>query len=732
MHKKREPLSDVELASIVRAKLDAAGPAGTNTLSPQRAEYLATYFRYGYQQDAEAAAEDRSTTVDSTAADTVDWMMAQLVRTFVGGDRVVSFIPSGPDDVQDAETEMDVIEHVLRVQNNAYLVFFSWIWDGLVTDVGYVKAFREEKVVKEVEEYSGLTEDDLTAMVADLEEDGAKVEIVNQVEHQETVTVEALALQTDPEVAALAQDATDIRQTEDGQVEIIHTTYDVKIRIARAKRAIKVMAIPGDEVIVPAGWTSISLAEAPYCGHVCGLSTSDLISKGFDPEQIEKLPTFDASQLSEERQTRHGLEESGILGADDGLKMVTEAYVRIDRDGDGYDELLMVVMGGNEILRFSDGSVAVEEVEEIPIHSWSPYLIPHRHAGEGVVCRTADIQRNRTGTERAMMDNMAFTSNPRTIIGDDARGGDTISDALTYRPGGVIRARDATQVVPYKLPSVLGEVLPVLEYWDQRKEERTGVTRYNQGLDADSLNKTATGVSMIKEAGLDKVEMIARNLAETGYASLIQHIHALLRRHQDKEMEIEVAGKWIKADPRQWGERSNLRVAPGLGAGSRERKQLMLAAVIDRQVQIASTGAPLTDMGRIYNALRDWSSTLGIADPSRYFADPTDPEVIKAQQAAAQDAQGQTTPEQDLAAAQVEAARMGAVAKLEDVRAQREASARADQLKLLDMRVKDDRERDIALLRAIAELEKAGMTAQVQQLRGLLTPEALAGNAQQV
>jgi hypothetical protein len=429
--------------------------------------------------------------------------------------------------------------------------------------------------------------------------------------------------------------------------------------------------------------------------------------------------------LSEERQTRHEFEDSSLFDADTDLKLVTEAYVRVDRDGDGYDELLMVVMGGNEILRYSDGSMAVEEIEEVPIHAWSPYLIPHRHQGEGVVGRTADIQRNRTASERSLMDNMAFTTNPRTVIGDAARGADTISDALTYRPGGIIRAQDATQVVPYKLPSVIQEVLPVLEYWDQRKEERTGVTRYNQGLDAESLNKTATGVSMIKEAGLDKVEMIARNLAETGYASLIQHIHALLRRHQDKEMEIEVAGKWIRADPRQWGERSNVRVGIALGSGSRERKQMMLDAVIQRQGMLLAAGVPVTDRGRLYNALKDWSSSLGFQDPTRYFADPDDPEM----QAASAAAPAEQGPEQALAAAEVEAARMGAVAKLEDVRARAQASERSDQIKLLDLRAKDDRERDVALLKAITELKKIGMQAQVAELQRLLTPEALQGQA---
>jgi hypothetical protein len=478
-------------------------------------------------------------------------------------------------------------------------------------------------------------------------------------------------------------------------------------------------------VLVPHAWTSISLADAPYCAHRGPQTVSDLVAQGFDPEQLEELPSFDVSELGEERLVRHEIDDTSFYG-DEGegtateTKTITEAYIRADRDGDGYAELLQVIMGGDQILRYADGTVAVEEIEEVPIHAWSPYMVPHRHQGEGVVFRTSDIQRNKTATERCLMDNMAFTANPRLVIGDAARNQDTIADALVYRPGQPIRASDATQIVPIKLPSILEDTLPVLEYWDQRKEERTGVTRYNQGLDADSLNKTAFGVNAIKEAGLDKVELIARNLAETGYASLIQHIHALLRRHQDKELEIEVAGRWIKADPRAWGERSNLRVGVGLGAGSRERKQASLEATIARQLELLTAGVPLTDMGKVYNALSDWSKGLGIQDPNRYW---TDPASIPEQPA--QDEAPEQSPEDALAAAQVEAARMGAVAKLEDVRAKAEASERSDRIKLVEMEMDDDLARDTALLKAITELEKAGMTAQVTQLRSLLTPSAL-------
>ncbi len=50
----------------------------------------------------------------------------------------------------------------------------------------------------------------------------------------------------------------------------------------------------------------------------------------------------------------------------------------------------------------------------------------------------------------------------------------------------------------------------MLEYMDSIKETRTGVTRYNQGTDADTLNKTARGIQMIQAAGQQRTALIAR------------------------------------------------------------------------------------------------------------------------------------------------------------------------------------------------------------------------------
>ena len=57
--------------------------------------------------------EGRSQVVSHDVADVINWMMPQLVKLFLSGDEIVSFSPTGPEDVPQAEQETAFLNHVL-------------------------------------------------------------------------------------------------------------------------------------------------------------------------------------------------------------------------------------------------------------------------------------------------------------------------------------------------------------------------------------------------------------------------------------------------------------------------------------------------------------------------------------------------------------------------------------------------------------------------------------------
>jgi hypothetical protein len=83
---------------------------------------------------------------------------------------------------------------------------------------------------------------------------------------------------------------------------------------------------------------------------------------------------------------------------------------------------------------------------------------------------------------------------------------------------------------------------------DQTAEVRTGISRHNQGLDPDDLNKTATGVNLIQQAAAQRVELIARIFAFS-VQKAVRGILGLIKRHAQQERIIRVSGAPLQTDP---------------------------------------------------------------------------------------------------------------------------------------------------------------------------------------
>ena len=101
-------------------------------------------------------------------------------------------------------------------------------------------------------------------------------------------------------------------------------------------------------------------------------------------------------------------------------------------------------------------------------------------------------------------------------------------------------------MMPMQSQTISQQAFPLLEYLDTVRESRTGVTRYNQGLDADALNKTATGVNALMSQSQMRMELIARVFSETGVKDLFKRIFELTCKYQDKErIVVELNNQFV-------------------------------------------------------------------------------------------------------------------------------------------------------------------------------------------
>src|SRR6185312_4200959 len=155
-----------ELKSMLAAqKFSALAAVQSSQLSAERDDALMYYM--GDMSKDMPAPDGRSSAVSSDVADTIEGLMPALMDIFAGADEVVTFNPVSQEDVEAAEQETDYINHVFMNQNPGFLVLYSFIKDALLSKVGVVKVWWEEREEEENETYYDLTDDQFAILQMD-------------------------------------------------------------------------------------------------------------------------------------------------------------------------------------------------------------------------------------------------------------------------------------------------------------------------------------------------------------------------------------------------------------------------------------------------------------------------------------------------------------------------------------------------------------------------------------
>lgn len=538
---------------------------------------LAIEYYNGDMRDMPVEIEGRSRFVSRDVADTIHWIMPSLMRIFTSGDEVVLFDPTGPEDVDAATQETEYINDIVTNRNNSFVLFHTWFHDALLEKAGYAYAYYDETEEVSEEEYEGQTLDSLTLLLQDPE-----VELIEQ----EEVFVGAEPM------------------------------FNVKIRRTCKEGQVCVQAIPPSDVRVADGHNSILLDDAPFVQYNCEKPISDLRQMGFDvPDDINDGMDEDSQSEDLKDYYADGGYDDDDEEADPSMRVVTlkTAFIRTDYDGDGIAELRKVVRVGKTIFEN-------EVAEFIPIAPLTPMLRSHQHTGMSVADMVMDIQRLKTAMIRGVIDNVALANNGRHAINAERVN---LDDMLVSRPGGVVRVDGDPMgaIMPLQHPLAAPAILGVIEYADTIKENRTGVTRYNQGIDANSLNKTATGISQIMGAAQQRIDLIARTFAETGVKYLFQVVHALSLKHVRKPQIVRLRNNWIAVDPSQWKKRTDMTVSVGLGSGSKESQQQSLMMILQAQKEALQIG--IATPQNIYHALTKLTQLAGHKDVDKFWTDPS-------------------------------------------------------------------------------------------------------------
>jgi hypothetical protein len=590
---KKTKLTNEQLVSIIKAQRAQSLGDMNGDLSAERASSMDHYHgrEYGDEQDG------RSKVVSRDLSETVEWIMPALMKIFMQSGNIVEFTPVGQEDDQAAQQESDYVNHVIMNDNQGFMVAYDAIKDALLLKNGYFKhSWEESETVKE-SEYEGLSLEELQGMLQRLQYDGSEVEITGS--EEKTVAIE----------------------TPMGVVQM--PTYDVKLRVTCKKGKVCVEAVPPEEVRVSKKCRG-SLQDSPFTEHVTRKTRSDLMEMGMARDFVYDAPAYNESNQNSETTSRDSTsdESNSTDGAmiDRSMEEVEycEAYLRVDYDGDGIAELRKIVTVGNKI---PPGDEYNEPMDSVPMTGMVSKRVPHRHIGESLDDELEDLQRIKTVLTRQLLDNIYGTNNQEIIINERAH----LPDFLVSLPNGVKRMKGdqpiTGDVMPLMRQPIIDQILPALDYVDSIKENRTGINRSTTGLDPDVLKQSTKGAFMenINRAS-QKVEMIARMLAETGFRELAKRVHELVLKHQDKGKVARLRGKYVTVNPQEWRDRTDMVVKVGLGTGTGEEKRsnlMLLSGLQDRLMPMGLVGEK-----EAYALFTDMAETIGINLPEKYAINP--------------------------------------------------------------------------------------------------------------
>lgn len=617
-------MENADLLKIVEGHFDKAQGLPTSDIAIERAQALNYYMRELFPTD-DKSDDTTSHVVTSDVQEIVDGLLTQLMRIFSIAENLGNFAPTGPDDIASAKQQSDYVNFVFFKENPAFLILFYWFFDALTQKNGIVAAYWDDSEHVSVETYTDLLDAELGEFI-----DDDDVEILEQTEKSEPIKDQAG------------------QEVVDGAGEVVTITKtDIQIRRVTRKDQVSVEPVPPWEYRISSDASSVDPRSGSMVGRERLLRRSKAIKFGFDEKFINDAKKYKpaASQNQEKTASQHHddlLKDPNPEGVDPSQEflLVREGYVEVDYDGDGKTELRQIFTVGGELAVWAqkDGEdkpkadrMANKLVDRSPFHVLSPHPLPHRHFGMAAAEKGTDLQEINSTLVRQMLMNLYHVNNPRHGVDERFMGDDTLDDLLDTHVGGVVRF-DGDPNAGHKELSVqftAGASFGMLEYFERKKRDRTGVSNDGEGLSPTDLKNIQRSVfNESRDMSTMKPELIARIFAETGIRSLLLHIHELTLKNQRKEKVVELSrtGEFVPVKPSEWRKRFNMTMNIGLGIGSREQRRLDLESVWQNQKEIVDGGGLnlIVTPQNIYQTAVELALNAGLKAPEKHYTDPGD------------------------------------------------------------------------------------------------------------
>jgi hypothetical protein len=291
------------------------------------------------------------------------------------------------------------------------------------------------------------------------------------------------------------------------------------------------------------------------------------------------------------------------ISDDDLLKElnVKECYIKYDFDKDGLLEPCIAVLINDEV------------VAQMQLNSYGrpPFRIgcilpePHKVAGIAPASMLLNDAKIQTNLIRFTQDTAA-QSTYRNLVTSDPRMQKMLQ---TRKPFDVILGD------PNKLGEVPGQfditsLLKAIELTKGETEEGSGQSRYNQGLDGDSLNKTATGVSLISRAGDRRTRLEAKMIGNSTMSGIIRDF-IFINQKWPNDDPVKLLGTQIQVNKDDLMGEFDLEIDIGVSPSEKQAMAQQVDLFLQFMTQIG-LNLGMTDPIKLRNAVDKKYALLGL------------------------------------------------------------------------------------------------------------------------
>lgn len=578
---KDKPKSEDEIQRLVLAEIKSA----EDNRSAQTSKREKNWDRY-YGRKLGNEKKGRSQFITRDVMDTIEWMMPFFMKTFAAGDPKIVIEIKGQEPFV-GKALMDKIQVDLSSASpSIFYLFYQWFKDALVSNTAFVKVGwdLDQKIV--TAKFDNLSRDNLSQLENDPDAEIIEIEEQANPFFESTFKVTAKIKQIIKDtifaentphweflVSSRARDIND----EHGKGQKTEVTLDYLKRINRANKK------DGED----------------YFKHLDELDTDDSQDLQVDSLSAEKTQYMGDDQGGEVDYTEKGMIE------------FKEWYTRLDIDNDGYLEDVVCFMASDKLIRHE-----INKEGFMPFSAIRPIIDCYKFNGIAWAELIVEIQNLKTMLFRRILDNFDFQVSGRWRVDPD--GSVDLHALYNHTPGGAIAAKQGAleDISPKGFDP---NSFAIIEYVDSLKEQRTGMTRYNQGTDADSLNRTATGVIAIQSAAMQRIELVARIFAE-GLRDFYRKV-ALLYQQYSKPFTAKVYGQEKEITPEMLQGRVvckvNMGVQASVGMEEAQKIERMLAFLLKINEQYPGLLTP----GKIHNLCTRYISSMGFQQVDDFIAD---------------------------------------------------------------------------------------------------------------